>query len=426
MRRRWLIVGAVALAVLIAAGAVAYVLVQHQAPDVRGSSTEEFVAGDIPDPPPPPRPAPETEEQENDVVSWPTYGYASTRVRISPYAHRPPFTQRWLFRGRQLLEFPPSIAYGLLFVTNNSGTTFAVDTDTGKAVWRHESGRCVASTPAVAGELVVQSFLNRPPCNSKASPFEIDGQVVAFEARTGKVRWTASLGPTESSPLVLGNRVLVGDWRGDVVALSLRTGRVVWRYRTGGRVKGAVSASGNRAYVGSYDGRVYAFDARTGALQWSASSQDRFGTNGRFYSTPALAYGRVFIGSTDGKVYAFGAGSGDLLWATSTGGYVYSSPAVWRQTVYAGSYSGRLYALDAATGATRWSFPANGPISGSPTVMGGLVWFATLERRTYVLDATTGRQVWTFPDGEYTPLAADADRAYLVGYARIYALDPKR
>jgi outer membrane protein assembly factor BamB len=132
-----------------------------------------------------------------------------------------------------------------------------------------------------------------------------------------------------------------------------------------------------------------------------------------------------FIGSTDGKVYAFGASSGDLLWSTSTGGYVYSSPAVWNRTVYAGSYSRRLFALDAATGAVRWSFAANGPISGSPTVMAGLVWFATLSGRTYVLDGRTGRQVWTFPDGEYAPLAADDERAYLVGHTRVYALDPR-
>ncbi|MGL6278298.1 MAG: PQQ-binding-like beta-propeller repeat protein [Gaiella sp.] len=421
--RRWLLAGAVALVVLLAAGAVAAYLVLRGADDVRGSSTEEFVVTDVPDPPRRPVPTPDAVD---DIVSWPTYGYSSTRVRISPYDHRPPFRQRWLFRGRDLLEFPPSIAYGLLFVTNNDGVTFAVDADTGKAVWQHAAGRCVASTPAVAGELVIQSFLNRPPCNSDASPFDLDGRVIAFDARTGKVRWQTELGPTESSPLVVGGRVLVGDWRGDVVALDVDSGRRVWRYRTGGRVKGAVSASGNRAYVGSYDGRMYAFNARTGALQWSASSQERLGTNGRFYSTPALAYGRVYVGSTDGKVYAYGAASGQLLWATSTGGFVYSSPAVWNQTVYAGSYSSRLFALDAATGATRWTFAANGPISGAPTVMDGLIWFATLERRTYVLDARTGRQVWTFPDGEYTPLVADAERAYLVGYARIYALDPRR
>lgn len=423
MSRRTVAIVAGALVVLVGGAATGWVLVERrQARDVRGSSTEEFVATDVPDPQRPPP----TTGGASDVVSWPTNGYANERVRISPYDHRPPFRQRWLFRGRALLEFPPSIAYGLLYVTNNSGVTFAVDTDTGKERWRHDSGRCAAATPAVAGELVVQSFLNRPPCNSKRSPFELDGAVIAFDARTGTVRWRATLGPTESSPLVVDDRVLVGDWRGDVVALDLETGRRVWAYRTGDRVKGAVAASGDLAVAGSYDGRLYGLDVRTGALRWRSASQDRLGGRGNFYSTPAIAYGRVYIGSTDGKVYSFGASSGDLLWSRSTGGYVYSSPAVWRRIVYAGSYSGRLFALDAATGDVRWSFRANGPISGAPTVMAGLVWFATLERRTYALDARTGSAVWTFPDGEYTPLVADADRAYLVGYARIHALDPSR
>ena len=42
------------------------------------------------------------------------------------------------------------------------------------------------------------------------------------------------------------------------------------------------------------------------------------------------------------------------------------------------------------------------------------------------LDAVTGRQVWTFPDGKYSPVVADRERLYLVGYARIYGLVPRR
>jgi outer membrane protein assembly factor BamB len=392
------------------------------ADDVRGSSTEEFIETEIPDPVRPPPVGPE--QAESDVVSWPTFGYANDRARISPYDHRPPFKQVWRFRGGALLEFPPSLAYGRLYVTNNDGVTFAIDAKSGETVWRRPERRCVASTPAVADHLVVQSFLNPPPCNTDSSPDSLDGQVVAFDSGTGAVRWRVRLGPTESSPLIVGARVIVGDWRGDVVALELKTGRKLWTFRTGGRVKAAVSASGNRVFVGAYDGRLYALDVRTGALQWSASSQDRFGGKGRFYSTPAVAYGRVYLGSTDGKVYSFGAATGELRWSRSTGGYVYSSPAVWQRTVYVGSYSKEFLALDAATGDVRWRFRANGPISGAPTVMAGLVWFATLERRTYALDARTGKQVWTFPDGEYTPLVADAEQAYLVGYARIYALKP--
>ncbi|RDI74274.1 WD40-like repeat [Gaiella occulta] len=411
---RTLLAAAAALAAIVLLGAgfaAGYVVAKRgESADVRGNATQEFVPTQAPAPKPLPG------------VAWPTWGFDATRNRVSPYAHKPPYRVAWTFRARTLLEFPPAIAYGNLYVTNNSGVTFAVDVRRGTQVWQRRSGRCAASSPAVDGKVVYQAFLNRPPCNSSRSPERLSGEVVAFDALSGRVRWRTEIGPTESSPLVHQGRVYVGDWRGTIYALDQRTGTVRWTFRTGGRVKGALAALGNRLFAGSYDGRLYALDSRTGALQWRSSSQDRLGGRGRFYSTPAVAYGRVFIGSTDGKVYAFGATTGDLLWSRSTGGYVYSSPAVWERLVYAGSYSGALYAIDAASGETAWRFAAGGPISGAPTVMGGLVYVATLGGRTYAVDARSGRRVWSFPDGQYSPIVADADTAVLVGRARLYGL----
>lgn len=424
MTRRRALIGAAAVLVVAVGATMGYVL-SKRAEDIAGSSTEEFETTDAPAPKPPPRPRSGASPLE-EGIAWPTWGYGNERVRISPYAHRPPYRVRWRFRGRALIEFPPAVAYGRLYFSNNPGVLFAVRARDGKLAWSRSEGRCTASSPTVAGRTVYQAYLNRPPCNASASPFSLQGEVVAYDALTGKLRWRATLGPTESSPLVAGGRVYVGDWRGDVVALDAETGRRVWSYRTGGRVKGAVATSGRRLFVGAYDGRLYALDARNGRLLWRASAQDRLGGRGTFYSTPAVAYGRVFIGNTDGKVYAYGASTGNLLWSHSTGGFVYSSPAVWRRLVFAGSYAGKVVALDAATGETRWEYRANGPVSGSPTVMAGLVYAASLRQRTVALDARTGRLVWSFPDGKYTPLVADRDRPYLVGHARVYALEPRR
>jgi outer membrane protein assembly factor BamB len=54
-------------------------------------------------------------------------------------------------------------------------------------------------------------------------------------------------------------------------------------------------------------------------------------------------------------------------------------------------------------------------------VVDGIVYFSTLQRRTYGLDARTGRAVWMYPDGEYTPVVADSQRLYVVGYRRVFA-----
>jgi len=183
---------ALAVVAIIAAGAVAAFILSKQRAgrDVQGSSTEEFVTTAAPKPKPPPL----------QGVEWPTYGFAATRDRVSPYRYRPPFRQVWRFPGRSLLEFPPVVAYGRLFVANNDGTLFAADVRTGKEAWRYDSGRVQAASPAVALNTVIHTFLYRRRSNGAR-----DGEVIAFAAGTGKIRWRHKLpAPSESSPLVLG------------------------------------------------------------------------------------------------------------------------------------------------------------------------------------------------------------------------------
>ena len=352
------------------------------------------------------------------------YGFDEQRTRVGPSRFRPPYRTIWRYRGKSLLEFPPSIAYGRLYFTNNSGTTIALDAKTGKKVWHRPEHHCTAASPAIADGLVFQTYLNRPPCNATAS--NLKGLLVAYGARKGKVVWRRVIGPSESSPLVVGRRVYVGDWRGKVYAFEAKSGHLDWTYSTSGPVKGGIAYDSGRVFVGSYDHHVYALRAKTGKLVWSSSAQQRFGALANFYSTPALAYGRLYIGGTDGKVYSYGAADGRLLWSYGTSTYVYSSPAVWRRYVFAGSYNGTFYAFDAATGEVRWTFSANGPISGSPTVLHGVVYFATLKQRTYALSARNGTKVWSFPDGKYSPVVADSKRLYLVGHTRIYGMVPPR
>jgi outer membrane protein assembly factor BamB len=436
MRRRWWVLIGVGVAVLAIGGAgLGYYLYKRgESADIRGSSTEEFTptttapATTVPKPPKPPKKHPRPEALTR--VDWPTYGHDAPRLRFLASNLRPPYRVQWTFRARHLLEFPPAVAYGRAYVANNPGVLYAVQAATGRTSWTYRSGRCAAASPAVAKGVVYMAFLNlrRPgsdACNADPGTPGLDGQVVALDARTGKLRWRHTIGPSETSPLVDGNRVYVGDWDGNVYALSARSGKELWRYTTGGQVKGAVALSGHLLFVGSYDHRLYSLDARNGKLIWSSSSQDRLGGRGTFYSTPATAFGRVYIGSTDGKVYSYGASSGEVRWSQSTGGYVYASPAVWNERILIGSYSGRFFSLDAATGDVQWQYDAGGPISGSATVLGDVVYFSTLKGRTFGLDAATGKRIWSFPDGKYSPVVAGPERVYLTGYTRLYGLVPR-
>lgn len=415
MRRRLLIAAVVLVVAALGAGLAYYLHVRHASRDIAGSSTIEFVTTQA-TPPPPKEPG----------IAWATYGHDPERTRVATgVTLAPPFRAIWTFHAQSLVEFPPVIGYGRLFFASNNGVLFAIGAKNGKRAWTYESHRCVAASPALDRHVVFMTFMNTPPCNRTPSS-SLDGEVVALSVGTGHVLWRRTIGPSESSPVVVGANVYVGDWNGRVWALARRTGKVTWVTRLGGQVKAGVAISGRHLYVGDYSGHVYELSATTGAVRWTAAAQPRFGGLGHFYATPALAYGRVYVGATDGKMYSYGATSGDLRWSSSTGGYVYSSAAVWRDRVLVGSYSRHFYCFDAATGKTLWQFTADGPISGSPTVIAGRVYFATLAGTTFALDARTGRKVWTFGDGKYSPAVADAERLYLVGYGIVYGLVERR
>ena len=461
-----MLTAAALLVVLAATAGGLWTWNESRTADIRGSADEQFVAGDAPDPdvvveppqpvvavppPAPPEAPPEPPAEpvatpasdssaapaalpplvtapepspEPPTLRWSTWGLGAARTRVVPdeFSLRPPFRRVWTVRGGSLIEFPPAIASGRLFVGTNKGRFIAIEAESGEISWEIDFGLCIASSPAVDEDFVYVALMDPWPCRNhdESAP----GYLVALDPETGREQWRFEAGVTETSPLVVDGTVYFGSWDRQIYALDAATGAEKWSYATGDQVKSAVAYRNGTVYAGSYDGRIYALDATTGEERWATSGRSGLFGSGRFYSTPALAYGRVYIGNIDGRVYAFGAETGDVIWSRSTGGFVYSSPAIFDETVYIGSYDGNLYAFDAATGDTRWAFSAGGAISGSPTVMGGLVYFSTLEGETFAVDARTGERVWSFDDGEYTPLVTDGRRAYIVGLARIYAFEP--
>src|SRR5205085_8242885 len=193
-----LVLGGVALLVLAGGAVLGYVLYKkHQGRNIRGSASVEFVTTQT-TPKRPPRAA--------QQVPWPTYGRDDARLRAAPdLPLRPPLRRPWVARGGNLLEFPPAVGYGRLFLSNNPGELFALSTKTGRRAWTFATHRCTAASPALHDQTVFASFMNRGACNQTRSG--LDGMVAALAVGSGKPRWTKKIGPTETSPLVANRRV---------------------------------------------------------------------------------------------------------------------------------------------------------------------------------------------------------------------------
>ena len=351
---------------------------------------------------------------------WPEYGYNAQRTRANPDLDLPPpYRRLWKRDLGSLLEFPPVINNGRLFVGTNKRRAYALDVRTGRvAWWRKLTGRSAAS-PAIAGDLVLFTTIN--------------GYVEAMDQRTSRIVWRRDVGTsTESSPLVVGNRAFVGTLGGLILCMDTRTGRLIWTARATGEVKSSLTQAGNQVVVGDYGGRITSINMRTGRIKWRTTSPGTFVSGaGAFYANPAFAYGRIYASNVNGRVIALNARTGAIAWVRVLGDWAYSSPAVDDETVYVGSYDKKLYALSAVTGGVRWTFDAGERIAGSATVIGDLVWFSTIARRprdgrTYAVTAATGRKVFTLRDGRYTPAVGIDGVLVLTGVRTLYGLAPAR
>ena len=122
-----------------------------------------------------------------------------------------------------------------------------------KLVWTYEAGDSIESSAAiVAGVVYVGSMA---------------AGLISLDLQTGKLRWKYPVqdGIEESSPAVRGGIVYVGDLSGVLHAVNAQDGKSLWTLRTGAEIKSSPVVVGDRLLVGSYDGNLYCVAARTGA-----------------------------------------------------------------------------------------------------------------------------------------------------------------
>lgn len=355
------------------------------------------------------------------TVDWPFYGRNVERTRfLDAPGIKPPYSTKWSFKGRRLLEYSPIAVGGAIYGINNNGMTFAIKKRTGKARWTREIASRNASAPAYSRHSLFISNLE-------------PGQVISISTKNGATRWRRALpGRTESSPVVVGNKVIAGCECGTLFAFDADTGKTLWQTNLGGELKAAPAVSNGVAYIGDYSGTMSAVNIGNGSIKWQSDSQGTGVSAGAFYGTAAVAFGRVYAGSKDGRVYSFSKDSGDVIWSHTIGGEVYAGAAAADTpnsppTVYFGTYGGTsFHALDARDGDERWSADVGGSVIGAASVIGNVVYVANLgTTETDAFDTANGKKVWSFKDGAYNPVISDGHNLYLTGYKTVYRLKPR-
>lgn len=259
----------------------------------------------------------------SEANKWLLYGGNYANFRHSPLRSLNPESVKelrvaWAFPTGTLGQFEasPVVYDGVMYVTTSYNRLFALDAGTGALLWRYDHVQpselrlcCgpVNRGVGIAGDLVLMATL--------------DAQLLAFDRRTGEIRWTARLADyrdgysATSAPLVVRNLAVIGvaggeyGVRGFFDAYDVGTGKRVWRHYT-------VPAKGE-----------------AGAETWGGDSYKSGGA-------PAWTSG------------AWDPQTDTLYWTTGN-----PSPD-WNGDLRAGDnlYSNSLLALEAKTGKRKWHF----------------------------------------------------------------------
>jgi outer membrane protein assembly factor BamB len=366
---------------------------------------------------------------EGDVplVDWPLFGRTPERIHYLSADRRaldPPLREAWSINTHGLIEYPPAVAGGVAYVVNKFGNLAAVRLSDHKVLWRKTRDSKDAGSPT---DVTAPVFYR-----GRVFVAFQDGDLVAFDAATGKREWRRDLhSHLESSPMAVGGTLYIGSDRTNLIALRASDGAILWQFNAPDAIKASPSHHDGRVYVADYEGVMFCLDAGTGRVLWrtNTTAVKPFGKGG-FYSSPAIAFGRVYAGRDDGTIFAFDQRTGKVDWSFPTDDSVYGSPAVAKvlgtpPTVYIGSYDHRLYALDAITGKQEWRFDVGGPVPGTATVIGHTVYTSSFKTGKAIgIDVHTHKRTFQYDSPGYTPVVSDGRRLFLVGYFELVGLQP--
>lgn len=245
----------------------------------------------------------------------------------------------------------PTVSGDLVYVTAGDNTGWAINRRDGTVEWQigasdDTNNILGAPAPALTDDLAIFAFGS--------------GEVQAVFRRGGLSRWDASVlgkrpgrafsnvSDVTAAPVVLGNRVYLGNQSGRIVALDVDSGMRIWSAREG--ATGPVWPAGDSIFAVSDLNELLRLDAADGSKIWGAElpnfTDRKPKKQGRVvpHHGPIVAGGRVIIASGDGVLRSFDPKNGALVGSVEIPGGATTAPVVAGQTLYVVTAKGQLLA----------------------------------------------------------------------------------
>lgn len=280
----------------------------------------------------------------------------------------------WRWQGGHAIDGRVVPGDTLVFFLDTAANLVALHRDSGRLAW---SCALRDGLPAGAALPANPTFNHRAPTPLllgdvlyAGSP---DGSLYAIDRHDGTKLWRHDAGsPIFSGLAAIDDRTLAfGTLDGSVVLLDRMKREETRRWLTGGGVVTTPLRVGDKLIVGSRDYQLYAFNLTDGSVAWRYSYWFSW-----VESSPVLHAGVVYVGASDyARVTALDGATGRALWSTPVHGMGWGSPVVTDDCVYIGTvaqnlpgtviaHEGGIVALDRRTGAVLWRHVVAQPPAG--------------------------------------------------------------
>ncbi len=272
--------------------------------------------------------------------------------------------------GQFLNDSTPVVVGRVVFVGANRTWVYALDASDGHQLWGVNLQEIIKAAPTYANGIVLVNSSN---------------SATALDARTGLVRWKFhEIGfgwPTTASPTIRGQvaYVALGD-KTIVYALNLQTGLQIWAYNAGDRLISTPLVVGQQVIIGTWKGKIEAVNSANGAQLWHYNINEAL-PHGMSIDGIAgsLATNKdtVFVGTYNGDIVAVDASAGTLRWAHVINAPVLGTPVIEGNTLYV-SGGQTLFALEVPNGKPLWHLVL-GDVRSEPALSRGRLYIATVQ-----------------------------------------------
>lgn len=215
------------------------------------------------------------------------------------------------------------------YAVTMTGEVRCLDLRTGETLWSVEGvegERLLRSAVVFAGDGIVVTLPS--------------GKVFSLDVESGEVVWKSRLpGRLNTSPVVIGREIHVGDIEGRIHRLSLQEGRVLGTFEAKSPVYGSLLSAGECLLALWAEDTLACLDPKLGTVKWSRKAPTTWSS-----FQPLIRSGLVVVGTESGEVHAFRLADGSTAWTRRVEGTI-KGLGTHEGVLYVGTSQGRVYAL---------------------------------------------------------------------------------